>query len=247
MPSQISTLPDETLAAIFEAGLALTKKRYIVSWNGFHPRRDKPFEILVSSVSRRWRQVALQTPRLWTDMRINVSKFNSGYMLDLYLSRSKSCFVDIAFAQLGPDERKYDHFDTNNFAWCLRKLVPCAARWRQIVVEGVSVMPATFSPLAGLYAPALETLVMDCYCHPQVMEVFSAGAPLLSSMELVETYFVPPLDKVISLKVGVRHAQLSHADFNCLMSHMRSLTSFLGCGGSAHIRSPSPPSISSYY
>ena len=86
-----SNLPNETLAAIFEAGLALTKQPYVVSWNPRRPQRSKPFEILVSSVSRRWRNVALRTPQLWTDLRINVSRFSAGDMLDLYLSRSKSC------------------------------------------------------------------------------------------------------------------------------------------------------------
>ncbi|KIM79833.1 hypothetical protein PILCRDRAFT_10010 [Piloderma croceum F 1598] len=226
-----SNLPDETLAAIFEAGLALTKQPYVVSWNPPYIERNKPFEILVSSVSRRWRNVALQTPRLWTDIRINVSKFTAGDMLDLYLSRSKSYLLDIAFTQLGQDERSYDpdpDFDTNNFAWCLEQLVPHATHWRQFVIEGVSVGPETshlFSPLAGLYVPALERMVIDCYCSPsRVVEIFSAGAPLLSYMELMEVYFVPPLDTVTSLRLETRHSQLSYTDFSHLMSHMRSLT-----------------------
>jgi F-box-like len=226
-----SNLPDETLAAIFEAGLALTKQPYVVSWNPPYITRNKPFEILVSSVSRRWRNVALQTPRLWTDIRINVSKFTAGEMLDLYLSRSKSCFLDIAFTQLSQDERSYDpdpDFDTNNFVRCLGQLVPYMTHWRQFVIEGVSVGPEAsdiFSPLAALYAPALETMVIDCYCNPPlVLEVFSVGAPFLSYMELMEVYFVPPLNTVTSLKLRARQNCLSYTDFHHLMSHMRSLT-----------------------
>lgn len=82
-----------------------------------------------------------------------------------------------------------------------------------------------FSPLAGLYAPALERMVIDCYCSPsRVLEVFSAGAPLLSYMELMEAYFVPPLHTVTSLKLGTRHSPLSYTNFSQLMSRMRSLT-----------------------
>ena len=225
-----SSLPNETLAAIFEAGLALTKKPYFVSWHAQRPERSKPFEILVSSVSRRWRNVALRTPQLWTDLRINVSKFTAGDMLDLYLSRSKSCLLDIAFTQLSQDERSYDpdpDFDTHNFVWCLERLVPHTTHWRQFIVEGVKFSEASnvFSPLAGLYAPALERIVINClYNPPRVLEVFSVGAPRLAYMELMDVYFVPPLDTVTSLKLVTRHGPLPYTDFSHLMSHMGSLT-----------------------
>lgn len=52
-------LPNETLSAIFEAGLSLT----------YDSKQHIPFEILVSTVSRRWRHIALQTSdcgRTWT-------------------------------------------------------------------------------------------------------------------------------------------------------------------------------------
>jgi hypothetical protein len=139
--------------------------------------------------------------------------------------------LDIAFTKLSQDERSYDpdpHFDANNFAWCLGQVVPYAARWWQFVMEGVSVgMVAhhVFSPLAELYAPALERMVIDCHFNPpEILEVFSVGAPLLSYMELMEVYFVPPPDTVTSLKLRIRRGQLSYTDFNHLMSHMRSLT-----------------------
>ena len=84
-----------------------------------------------------------------------------------------------------------------------------------------------FSPLAGLYAPALERMVIDRHCSlSQVLEVFSVGAPLLSYMELMEVYFVPPHDTVTSLKLGARYSPLSYTDFSHLMSHMRSLIHF---------------------
>jgi len=50
------------------------------------------------------------------------------------------------------------------------------------------------------------------------------GAPRLSYMELMDVYFVPPLDTVTSLKLVTRHGPLSYTDFSHLMSHMRSLT-----------------------
>ena len=64
-------LPSEILSAIFEAGITETPKteeRDRLSWFDSSEQRTTQFELLVSSVSRRWRNVALQTPRLWTDL-----------------------------------------------------------------------------------------------------------------------------------------------------------------------------------
>jgi hypothetical protein len=90
-------LPSETLSAIFEAGLPETPKtreRGRASWFDQSEERTTPFELLVSSVSRRWRNVALQTPRLWTVLVIDALGLTHD-LYDLYLHRSKMCPLDI--------------------------------------------------------------------------------------------------------------------------------------------------------
>ena len=76
-------LPSETLSAIFEAGLPKTPKTREsgrASWFGEPDGQTTPFELLVSSVSRRWRHIALQTPRLWTVLVIDNEDIEVCYM-----------------------------------------------------------------------------------------------------------------------------------------------------------------------
>src|SRR5882762_2206625 len=54
-------LPNEILSVIFEAGWSTSS--YSETISSISSKPHIPFEVLVSSVSRRWRNVALQTPR----------------------------------------------------------------------------------------------------------------------------------------------------------------------------------------
>jgi hypothetical protein len=77
-------LPSETLSAIFEAGLSETTPRGRAFLERFRQPLPIPFEMVISAVSRRWRNVALQTPRLWTDLYINFAQPTHA-LYDLYL------------------------------------------------------------------------------------------------------------------------------------------------------------------
>ena len=85
------------------------------------------------------------------------------------------------------------------------QLLPHVTCWRALIVGLIDVdMPSeALSPLADLHAPALQMLVINCVNYPQpTLKVFSVGAPLLSSLELVGVYTQPPTDTVKSLKLG---------------------------------------------
>jgi hypothetical protein len=156
-------------------------------------------------------------------LHVNVSKL-TGDLLDLYISRSKICLLDITFVQLERSCYQHSTFDFGNFRRYLGQLIPHVARWRQFVIQHISIgsVTAAFSPLTRLRAPALEHMVIDCITMERtVVTVFSAGAPLLSSLELLCTYVLPPGDAV---KKMAFHSQLSLTGFNQLIVHMRSLT-----------------------
>ena len=95
-------LPVETLTTIFEIGhfeplsfVTKPTRRFVEdNWSPLPP----PFEIVVSSVSRRWRNIALKTPRLWTHIYINIAQ-SAHELLDLYLCRSKMCLLDITLSR----------------------------------------------------------------------------------------------------------------------------------------------------
>ena len=70
-------LSNEFLAAIFEAGLI---DGLIISQI-----------VTISHVSRHWREIALQTPSLWSTIHVN----GNTMLLDAYLDRSGACQLDI--------------------------------------------------------------------------------------------------------------------------------------------------------
>ena len=108
------------------------------------------------------------------NLSFNISKSTAGDMVDLYLSRSKSCLINITFTQLSGDKRvclnpRDPLFDSKNFGTCLKQLVPHVACWRQFVVENLHVeeqVKLRFSVFADLCAPALRRMVIDCTCTP---------------------------------------------------------------------------------
>jgi hypothetical protein len=229
-------LPVETLSTIFEIGLsdspflATKSKRHFYMEDRWSPL-PTPFEIVVSSVSRRWRNVALQTPRLWTRIYINVAQ-SAHELLDLYLCRSKICLLDITLSRRKLRwERNCDPFvnDAKVLIECkryLEQLVPYVRRWRELSIRrddcGLQLSDA-LAGLANMNAPALETLMLEGYSG-SFTKVFSGGAARLSSVELIGVLFSPPPEAVKHLKLYPSGSfQLSHAQFRRLIQPMHSL------------------------
>ena len=229
-------LPIETLSAIFEIGLCESPFLATVpTRSGWFEDKwsplPTPFEIVVSSVSRRWRNVALQTPRLWTRVYINVAQ-SAHELLDLYLRRSKMYPLDLTLSRRKLRwERDRDLADSDarvllEFKQYLEQLVPHVGRWREFSVRrddrAVQLSDALAS-LASLNAPVLETLMLDGGCR-SFRRVFSSGAPRLSSVELIGATLWPPLETVKHLKLYPSYQfQLSYAQFRHLIQPMRSL------------------------
>ena len=225
-------LPVETLTTIFEIGhfetpplvTKPTRRLYGDSWSAL----PTPFEIVVSSVSRRWRNIALETPRLWTHIYINVAQ--SAYeLLDLYLCRSKMCLLDITLSRrklrreldCGPDSEV-----SIKFKGYLELLVPHVGRWRGFSIrrdDSSLQLSHAFASLSNLNAPALETLMLEGYIG-SYKEIFTAGAPRLSSVELIGVSFWPPLEAVKHLKLYASSVfRLTYAQLRHLIQPMRSL------------------------
>ena len=87
----VSRLSDNVLALIFEAGPHPDLRFF----DYLDKPKKLPFPILVSHVSRTWREVAIRDPFLWTSIYIVSSKpHDLGLM---YMNRSKSCSLDIRY------------------------------------------------------------------------------------------------------------------------------------------------------
>lgn len=222
-------LPDEILSAIFEAGQSQPP---IYRRNSSDTRWsvDRPFELVISSVSQRWRNIALDTPQLWTNLVINICQ-STRDLLDLYLYRSKICLLDIVFKDVEPLGHYTMSINRNaviesNFIQYLDWLVPHVARWRRFAIWSfyVGSFPTELSRLTHLHAPVLETLVIRCIGNQaQLVEVFSEGAPLLSSFETSGAFIQPPQAAIRSLQLG-RQFHLSQTEFSQFVLPMSSLT-----------------------
>ena len=116
----ISSLPDEVLSAVFEAGC-------VQSLSG-HPECP-PFEILVSQISQHWHNIALDTSRLWTNVVLIVWAPHRFEMADLYLHRSKVSALHLSI-YIG---REYSTLEDIS-ALC-NLIVPHVMRWRRVYID----------------------------------------------------------------------------------------------------------------
>jgi hypothetical protein len=99
-----------------------------------------PFTIsptTISHICHRWRQVALETGSLWTNIVLTFPTSNQQLTRTLtWLSRSKTYSLDILLDFRDP-EWDWEEEETHGFRWAdmeavLRLLLPTAARWRTL-------------------------------------------------------------------------------------------------------------------
>ena len=93
-------VPDDVLAEIFQAGASMHRDPidcvYIDDLPILH------FPCLVSSVSRRWHDIVLSSPHLWTTIVFNCRMTNHKGP-SLWIKRSRACLLDITISA-GSDE-----------------------------------------------------------------------------------------------------------------------------------------------
>ncbi|KDQ18909.1 hypothetical protein BOTBODRAFT_478565 [Botryobasidium botryosum FD-172 SS1] len=143
----IYRLPDEILSVIFK----------------FAQKDGSPVPIQTSEglarVSKRWRQAALQTPRLW-------STINTLHrpLLDTLLTRARGAPLEIYFyrpsANLNPGVTlDATYLYEQQFQECIASLVSRASQWRTLVL--VNLGPTVVWPFINHPAPQLESLTLE--------------------------------------------------------------------------------------
>lgn len=113
----ISRLPNEMLLAIFEEAVACQD-----------PGTDQRAECTISKVSRRWRDLAIHSPRLWR--RVCVTPRVAPSMLEMYKTRG-SRVLDIEIWGW-KDRRDFQRFDT-----ALETMLDSSSRWRSLLIACV--------------------------------------------------------------------------------------------------------------
>jgi hypothetical protein len=224
--SAIYSLPNETLAAIFDCG------QYIVPDRGYgNEHQAALYPVLMSHVSRRWRIVAAQTPCLWSSI---AALELSPELLELYLKRSGSHLLDISM-----------NFNNSvDLGWWmpigLSILNDHVARWYSLSITSTSgnhlSLYHTIDSFRALCAPRLYSIHIDVQVQedpewiPSPFDIFTGGAAALTSVRvdgLALDYCCPPLQTVVRLELpeSRRPGESSEVEDDTLGRRLSTITS----------------------
>ncbi|KAH9002562.1 hypothetical protein EDB86DRAFT_2847286 [Lactarius hatsudake] len=195
----VNNLPNELLSSIFTLGSEAEKSGYDENAEEEEEGPRLPFQVLVSHVCRRWREVVIGIPTLWTYL-----DFAEGPPFDksqAWLERSKDQPLDIEIdctidsdpeSESEPDDGSEDQADSCHVSPAdlpvVRDLIlPHSARWRtfELLVDDFNLMYNTLATLSRvLEAPELRALRL---CHYDDNENYDHFSPV----GLRQPFFAP--------------------------------------------------------
>ncbi|PPQ77106.1 hypothetical protein CVT25_010801 [Psilocybe cyanescens] len=141
-------LPNELLTSIFttcQQSLRLSNKPVT------------PFQVVISHISHRWREIVLSTPLLWNTINFRVRPMNHVQrhilsQLEAHLTRSNTCFLDITL----------DFHIVDNISAYLNLLAPESTRWRRLaIITRYEQIYDIHTFLRDAHAPLLEHLSLS--------------------------------------------------------------------------------------
>lgn len=187
MASDIAVLPDEILALIFEEAKEIAS--------------DLP--LTVTQVTRRWREIAIKIPKLWSKIKL-VQHHQSGTipLAELYFSRSKTVPFDLEFCNDSSPGGTTTHFQRFGHLLAIHM-----HRCRRLSLEFMTYneADALFDLLAPLSCPLLEFLEISCSLATIFGNhdtLFAAGAPVLAELRLSGySGWLPPLESITVLRL----------------------------------------------
>ena len=94
-----------------------------------------PFAFLVSRICKLWRTVSLETPSLWTTIRVENTECPPYERVIAYLERSKSLSLDIGLDYISRAALWPPSAESDNFKALLSLLIPHLSRWASIQVN----------------------------------------------------------------------------------------------------------------
>ncbi|KAL0569744.1 hypothetical protein V5O48_012220 [Marasmius crinis-equi] len=155
----IHKLPTEVLTRIFIENIHDTEELY----NPQQPRRRLPF--VLSTVCRRWRDISLSFPGLWSHLRVldpDWDAANITEILDCYIARSQTCSltVELEIPQNMDILRTQSDEEADDLCPVLEGLVEHSARWEHLKILGCAIFlldHPVFHRIKG-HLPALHHL-----------------------------------------------------------------------------------------
>ncbi|KAF9810052.1 hypothetical protein IEO21_07134 [Rhodonia placenta] len=208
-------LPVELLAHIFYLGLVYLPDASEEGRSGpcpqynAHTVKALPSEIVVSHVCSRWRNIALNTPKLWT--QINLSRLIIYNKVGSYLERSQNSPVDISLrlSLFGLNDLRSPVYGKSAISSYIVQVVHGVwqlisehiSHWRSFILETIN--PQVMEAFIGLFngcspAPMLERLelvdrseIRSFYKtrKPLRVNIFSGETPKISTIAMSGVYF----------------------------------------------------------
>lgn len=216
----VSTLPNEVLAIIFKTAHLSQGSKYRT-------------EVTISHVTRRWRHVALATPRLWTT--IHRAMCESFDRLETYLQRSDPILFDLTI-MIG-NKRGLKHVENDaTISTLYLSIALHMGRCRRLNISSQSrdIMLPLLDCLSSLSAPALQDLnissmrpMQDRHRDGSVRHLVSGGAPSLTTVVLRRMgphFCFPPMVAVTALRI-YNYSPSSEAEFYTLRDVLRDMMS----------------------
>ncbi|KAI1788003.1 hypothetical protein LXA43DRAFT_895365 [Ganoderma leucocontextum] len=190
-------LPQEVLELIFKTGSRIPQDDPILGSS-----IPRPFPLVVAAVSRQWRDIALNTPDLWTNIVVKHPK-PFGWV-PLCLQRSCEEPIDITI-----NSRSANLLPTPLVDQLLSRLLPHVGRWRRfaLTTSDPATIYAVGHRLANASAPMLRHLQLSLSGssgNQEVLlsEILQGGAEALTSVRfdsLSTPWNAPPLHNLIAL------------------------------------------------
>ena len=198
---QINQLPHEILSIIFKYSFE-QKERCYNHETLFLVSEILAFELQISHVCRLWRNIALDTPSLWTNISVITTESLPYERVVAHLERSKSLPLDIYIAG---GVTQLPSVEADTFEALLALLVPHLSRWASIqvvfkryeymhtflkAVSGPSVPPATrLKELRLLCKSRLgSAAIIEGGFSGDDFILFGGSAPLLRTLVLYAVY-----------------------------------------------------------
>lgn len=217
--TSIHSLPNELLAHTFAIGSLAQCLSDTSNW--------PTFPIVISHVSRKWREVAISSPPVWCNLFFTDSESTVGCYEDLFLPRSGTHPLNITV----------DVSDGESSRRILPIILPHILRWWKlsITVRDVVGVCRFLHSLEGSYAPLLRHFHFCCYDEESTVpsmsswtgftEWMASNSNHLSSFKIrgVHLEHPPLLHGLTALHFISRETQLKYNEISKLISSSPSL------------------------
>ncbi|KZP18522.1 hypothetical protein FIBSPDRAFT_593579 [Athelia psychrophila] len=211
--SPIDRLPNELLAHMFRLGAASACMPVGgLEW-------QLPFALLVSSISRRWREVAVSSQPLWSQISFADNRPSDiRWCADLFLPRSGTHPLDITI-----------HVQTqfNSMERVLEAILPHCARWRRLCVKPWNTIQhdPIWAAIQDIAVPLLQHIEIRYTTDfgtslSHEMPSFTLGSPALRSVRLRGGLRIPsgpPLANLTTCRLSSKYYELSQPQLESII------------------------------